>query len=142
MGLWYQTINPKSVLIGPCQFKNAWLMQENKIGIEPDIKAMIARSRLIFFTRYFWNPIKEIICGSQFNKPINVKDALLDILLIEKIFKKFIRLLINKSKQAIKKKILYLSFTFILFPIKLIIKDKSKTITAKEKAEGNRNNPK
>ena len=116
-------------------------MQENKIGIEPDIKAMKARSRLIFFTRYFWNPINEMICGSQFNKPINVKDALLDILLIEKIFKKFIRLLIKKSKQAIKKKILYLSFTFILFPIKLIIKDNSRTITAKEKAEGNRNNP-
>ncbi len=105
------------------------------------MSTIIARSRFIFFVRYFWKPTNAIICGIQFSKPINVKDELLDILFIEDTFKKFIRLLVNKSKQDIKKKILYLSFIFILFFLKLMIKDKSRTIAATEKAEGNRNNP-
>ena len=40
IGLWYQTINPKSVRIGPCQFNNDWLKQEKIIGIDPEIKAI------------------------------------------------------------------------------------------------------
>ena len=142
MGLWYQTINPKSVLIGPCQLRNPWLIQENITGIVPDIRTIIVSSRLIFFARYFWNPINARICGIQFDKPISVNDELLDILFTEVTSKKFTRLLVNISKQDIKKKILYLSFKFILFSLKLIIKDKRRIITAKEKAEGNRNNPK
>ena len=73
IGLWYQTINPKSVRIGPCQFNNDWLKQENIIGIDPEIKAIAQFFLSSLVTRYCWNPIKTNIWGIQFDRPKNIK---------------------------------------------------------------------
>ena len=142
IGLWYQTINPKSVCIGPCQFNKDWVKHEKRIGIDPQIKARTQFFLELLLARYFWNPINKNICGIQFNKPIKVRCELEVILLIALGSRKFIMLEIKSNEELIKKIKFNLSSQMLSFDeVKLQTSAIIKIIEPNEKAEGNRNKP-
>ena len=109
IGLWYQTINPKKVSIGPNHLNINWEKQEKITGIDPSINTVIHLFLSLLFKRYFWNPKNAKTNGIQFNKPINVIAELFVRLFIELLSKKLSNPLITKKKHEVKKTKLILS---------------------------------
>ena len=142
MGLWYQTINPKKVSIGPNHLNINWEKQEKITGTDPNINAVMHLFLSSLFKRYFWNPKKAKTNGIQFNKPINVIAELFVRLFIELLSKKLSNPPIIKKKHEVKKTKLILSRNnFWESYQKLITKEINKNIIDNEIADGKRNKP-